>query len=85
MTIQLISPPRADKQPGNVPARANHADTLIELEQDAFFHHYIYDDTIKSWIHLGGVMSLFHPDIVAQIPTPDSLEDAYDRAMGVVG
>jgi len=82
--VQVIMMPEVGRQPLNVPNKAYHGDTIIEMSNDVF-HHYIYDSKALMWIHLGGVISLFHPSIVALIPEPDSLEDAYDRAMGVIG
>ena len=82
--IRMIIMPIRGKQPVAAPIAVEHAMVFIEL-QDDIFHHYIYD-VLAGWVHLGGVLSLFHPTIVAMIDVePDTPEQAYDRAMGVIG
>ena len=82
--IRMVIMPIRGKQPTTAPVTVAHAMVFIEL-QDDIFHHYIYE-VMVGWVHLGGVLSLFHPTIIAMIdPEPDTPEDAYDRAMGVIG
>ena len=82
--IHMIIMPIRGKQPVSPPTAVMHALPFIEMEDD-IFHHYIYE-VMVGWVHLGGVLSLFHPTIVAMIDQePDTPEDAYDRAMGVIG
>lgn len=82
--IRMIIMPIRNMKPQSAPTTVAHAQVWIELQDDVF-HHYIYD-VIGGWIHLGGVLSLFHPTIVAMIDAePDTPEQAYDRAMGVIG
>lgn len=64
------------------------AETLIELV-DNEFRHFIFDGLV--WIYVGSVRSLFHPSIIWNMDDddpmktpPESAEDAYDRAMGIL-
>jgi hypothetical protein len=64
--------------PNYPPPNPKVGETLIELVNGVFYHY----EYVGYWAFVGGLPSLFYK----KQPTPvETSEEAYDRAMGVIG